>query len=105
MSESKRRIGSNLKKVDAHVIAPHEYDEAPEFTARDFAKAELRDGEKLVRRGRPPLDQAKLAIKLRLDPDIISSYRATGEGWQTRINDDLRRARKLDKPARRKASR
>jgi uncharacterized protein (DUF4415 family) len=105
MSESKRRIGSNLKKVDAHVIAPHEYDEAPEFMARDFAKAEVRDGEKLVRRGRPPLDQAKLAIKLRLDADIIGAYRATGEGWQTRINADLRRARRLDAPQRRKARR
>jgi uncharacterized protein (DUF4415 family) len=105
MSESKKRIGSNLKKVDAHVIAPREYDEAPEFTARDFAKAEVRDGERLVRRGRPPLDQAKVAIKLRLDADIISSYRATGDGWQTRINADLRRARKLDTPTRRKAGR
>jgi hypothetical protein len=58
MSKSKKRIGSNLKKVDAHVIVPHEYDEAPEFMARDFAKAEVREGGKLVRRGWPPLDHA-----------------------------------------------
>jgi uncharacterized protein (DUF4415 family) len=92
MSESKKRIGSNLKKIDAHEIAPHEYDEAPEFTSEDFAKAEVRDGEKLVRRGRPPLEQPKQAIKLRLDADVVDRWRATGRGWQTRMNAALRRA-------------
>ena len=32
---------------------------------------------------------------LRLDEDVVQAYRETGEGWQTRINADLRRARKL----------
>jgi hypothetical protein len=26
---------------------------------------------------------------------VVEAYRETGEGWQTRINADLRRARKL----------
>jgi hypothetical protein len=30
------------------------------------------------------------------DEDVVSAYRETGEGWQTRINADLRRARKLN---------
>jgi BrnA antitoxin of type II toxin-antitoxin system len=38
----------------------------------------------------------KTAITLRLDEDVVKSYRETGEGWQTRINADLRRARKLN---------
>jgi hypothetical protein len=37
----------------------------------------------------------KTAITLRLDEDVVKAYRETGEGWQTRINADLRRARKL----------
>ena len=39
-----------------------------------------------------PEDQRKVSIKLRLDPDIVESYRATGKGWQARINADLRKA-------------
>jgi uncharacterized protein (DUF4415 family) len=42
--------------------------------------------------GRPPKPNRKVAIKLRLDPDIVAAFRATGEGWQTRINGVLRRA-------------
>lgn len=48
-----------------------------------------------MRRGRPPLQNPKQAAKLRLDADVIAAYRNTGEGWQTRINVDLRKARKL----------
>jgi hypothetical protein len=47
-------------------------------------------------RGRPPLSgKPKTAITLRLDEDVVEAYRETGDGWQTRINADLRRARKL----------
>jgi uncharacterized protein (DUF4415 family) len=48
-----------------------------------------------VRRGRPPLTNPKQAVKLRLDADVLAAYRKTGRGWQTRINADLRKARKL----------
>jgi uncharacterized protein (DUF4415 family) len=42
-------------------------------------------------RGRPRLLAPKVSVKLRLDPDIVTAYRATGRNWQTRINADLRR--------------
>ena len=71
-------------------------DDAPELLADFFRHGELRHGDRLVRRGRPPLSgKPKTAITLRLDEDVVKSYRETGEGWQTRINADLRRARKL----------
>ena len=38
---------------------------------------------------------AKEPITLRLDPDVIAYYRAKGAGWQTRINDDLRKRARL----------
>lgn len=61
-----------------------------------LARAELREGDKVIRRGRPPLGaQPKTSITLRLDAEVIAAYRATGAGWQSRINADLRRARKL----------
>jgi uncharacterized protein (DUF4415 family) len=45
--------------------------------------------------GRPKSEHPKEAIKLRIDSDVLSHYRATGSGWQTRINDTLRRAARL----------
>ena len=45
------------------------------------------------RRGRPAGSVAavtKEPVKLRLDPDVLAALRATGDGWQTRINDMLR---------------
>jgi len=44
-------------------------------------------------RGRPvgstKLD-AKQAIKIRFDPDVLAALRALGKGWQTRVNDTMR---------------
>jgi uncharacterized protein (DUF4415 family) len=33
---------------------------------------------------------------MRLDPDVLEAYKATGPGWQSRINRDLRKAKNLD---------
>lgn len=52
------RIGSDLAKVDAHEITPEEYEEIPELTDEQLARADLYIGGKLVRRGRPPLGDA-----------------------------------------------
>src|SRR3954447_6797952 len=73
-------------------------DDAPEWTAEQFERADLYHGDKLVRAGRPRSENPKMALKLRIDPDVVEHFRATGPGWQTRINDTLRRAAKL--PAR-----
>lgn len=40
--------------------------------------------------GRPKQGTTKAQITLRLDPDIIDYFRATGSGWQSRINQCLR---------------
>ncbi|MET3605898.1 uncharacterized protein (DUF4415 family) [Sphaerotilus sulfidivorans] len=34
----------------------------------------------------------KEPVKLRLDADVLAALRASGDGWQTRINDMLRAA-------------
>jgi uncharacterized protein (DUF4415 family) len=49
----------------------------------------------LARRGRPPgsvSSATKQAVKLRLDPDVLAALRASGAGWQTRVNAILREA-------------
>jgi uncharacterized protein (DUF4415 family) len=60
-----------------------------------FERGEIREGDRIIRRGRPPLESPKQAVKLRIDADVLAAYRKTGDGWQTRINADLRKARKL----------
>ena len=41
-------------------------------------------------RGRPKAVVTKEPVKLRLDADVLAALRASGDGWQTRINDTLR---------------
>ncbi|MEJ0097253.1 MAG: BrnA antitoxin family protein [Bauldia sp.] len=86
-----------MRKVDAHVITPEEYDEAPVLTAEQIARADVYEGERLIRRGRPPKARPKQAIKLRLSPEVLEHFRATGRGWQTRIDEVLKRAAKRGK--------
>lgn len=96
MKKNKLTIGSDLERVDAHVIQPEEYDEIPELDEHFFERADLYHGGKLIRRGRPPQGAApKEAIKLRIDADVLAHFRSGGPGWQTRINEALRRAAKL----------
>ena len=65
-------------------------DDAPELTDAFFERADLFEGDKLVQRGRPKAAITKESVKLRLDADILAALRATGAGWQTRINETLR---------------
>lgn len=56
--------------------------------APDFG--ELLQGELRRMRGRPKGSGRKTALSLRIDRDVVDAYRATGGGWQTRMNDALR---------------
>jgi uncharacterized protein (DUF4415 family) len=42
------------------------------------------------RMGRPPKEHRKEQVSVRYDADVIAAFRATGEGWQTRMNNALR---------------
>jgi len=70
-------------------------DDAPELTREWFETADYYEGGKLVRRGRPKSTAPKEAVSLRLDPDVLEHFRATGPGWQSRINAALRKVAKL----------
>jgi len=59
--------------------------EAPEITDRWVAEADLRRGNKLVRRGRPKLLNPRRLLSLRLPPEVIAGWKASGPGWQTRM--------------------
>ncbi len=75
-------------------------DDLPEWTDEQFARAEFSIAGKVLRpaggtltkTGRPALENPKKQVTLRLDPDVIEKFRATGKGWQSRINAELRKA-------------
>ena len=56
---------------------------------RPAASAEIADIKKRLR-GRPPVPSPKHLVSLRLDQDVVVHFRATGPGWQSRINAVLR---------------
>ncbi|MBF0341512.1 MAG: BrnA antitoxin family protein [Magnetococcales bacterium] len=65
-------------------------DDAPELTDEWFEQADLYKDGKIVRRGRPVGSGKKISTTVRFDADVISTFRASGKGWQTRMNDALR---------------
>jgi uncharacterized protein (DUF4415 family) len=94
MNAKSKRIGSNLRKIDSHAIAPEEYVELPEVTAAMLARAEYRVGGRLKthpRRRGPQKAPTKVALSLRLSPEVVRHFKATGRGWQTRIDDSLKK--------------
>ena len=42
--------------------------------------------------GRPKAESPKKAISIRLDQEVIDRFKATGDGWQSRMNEALRKA-------------
>jgi uncharacterized protein (DUF4415 family) len=55
-----------------------------------FTDAEWDAVKPLVRRGRPLGSGSKTQVTLRLDVDVVEKFRASGDGWQTRINEALK---------------
>lgn len=55
-------------------------------------------------RGRPKGSAQKTATSLRIDKDVLAAWRATGAGWQTRMNDALRAAIEKKRSKRRPAA-
>ena len=44
------------------------------------------------RPGRPKVDQPKVPVTMRVDADVLDAIKASGSGWQTRVNAVLRDA-------------
>ncbi|MGA1288812.1 MAG: BrnA antitoxin family protein [Rubrivivax sp.] len=83
---SRRTLGSDLGRVDAHVIKPEEYEELPEMTDEMFARAVFKKA------GRPKSVHPKQMISLRLPAEVVARWKATGPGWQTRMAKRLAKA-------------
>jgi len=66
--------------------------EPPEISGEWIAGADLYRGKKLVRRGRPKLQHLRRLVALRLPPEVIANWKATGPGWQTRMAEVLEKS-------------
>lgn len=49
--------------------------------------------------GRPRTQAPKLALTVRYDPEVVQAFKATGKGWQTRMNAALKDWLKTHSPA------
>ena len=58
--------------------------------ARPLTDAEWEAVKPRLRIGRPPSAVRKVSTTIRFDADLLAALKATGPGWQTRINDALR---------------
>lgn len=82
---SPRSLKSDLRKVDAHRIKTGEYRELPELTEEMLERAVVNKG------GRPRSQKPRQMISLRLPADVVTRWRATGPGWQSRMAERLAR--------------
>jgi len=83
----RRRISSDRRPA-AEALTPEFLTKvrSSKPTVRNVSDAEY---EATKRRGRPVSATHKVRLTMRVDPDVEAFFRATGRGWQTRINDAL----------------
>lgn len=87
-------------RIKMHPEDPRIDDDVPP-TPEEWARAE-RGADFFARlgvtppkpRGRPKAERKKVPISLRVDPDTLDRFKATGDGWQARMNEALDRAAK-----------
>jgi uncharacterized protein (DUF4415 family) len=81
----------NAKRKGSGPVSP-DPDTPPEITEAWIAGADLYEGDRLVRRGRPRLEHPRQLLSLRLPPDVIARWKASGPGWQTRMAETLEKS-------------
>ena len=67
--------------------------DSPRTKVADWEGAVLKQGGVEVGRARtrgPNTQPLKEQVAVRYSPDVLAAFRATGAGWQTRMNDALR---------------
>lgn len=70
---------------------PDDFEALPGSKVMPFAEA-LPDLAANMRKnlgGRPKSDNPKVAVNIRLNPETVEKFKATGKGWQTRMSDVL----------------
>lgn len=78
MNVNRKFIKSDLPRIDAMHDSAIDYSDAPETDERFWELAEINT------------PSVKKQVTLRIDPDIVNFFKASGQGYQTRINAVLR---------------
>ena len=89
LADAKRRASASLATIS----------DSEDALLTEAAEADLDNppaADLMRRRGRPPIEDPKRAVKLRLDAEVVDRFKAGGKGWQTRMNDALRKAAGLE---------
>lgn len=89
--------------IDSHPMADEPDEDSPELTDEDFTRmrpasealpeifgATLAAEMLVPKGGRPRTDTPKVFTGIRLDAEVLEAFRATGKGWQTRMNNALK---------------
>ena len=88
---SRRRLRLNRPAEEARIQAGIKTDpDNPELTPEQLARMRpFRELQAERRRGRPRSAVHKKPVTVRLDPEIVQFFQASGPGWQTRMNAAL----------------
>jgi uncharacterized protein (DUF4415 family) len=81
----------NRVKREAAADAPIAFDPTQDlYNPNDSKAVEAFIAKAVVRRG-PQKAPTKAQVAIRFDRDVLDVLKATGRGWQTRVNDLVRR--------------
>jgi uncharacterized protein (DUF4415 family) len=86
----------NYSARDMHAVSDN-----PQWTKADFARAKpfaeaMPELAASIRKGRGPNKApTKRLVSLRLSRDVLDHFKAKGKGWQSKIDDALRKAARL----------
>lgn len=99
MSKLKLRPGTKLPtpEEDAAITAAAKSD--PDTMLLDGDNVVLAPLDEIRKRGRPVASTTKTRITIRCSPEVVDAFRATGSGWQTRMDAALKDWLKHHKPA------
>ncbi|GGF56561.1 hypothetical protein GCM10007301_15290 [Azorhizobium oxalatiphilum] len=98
-AKARKQLAAMTDEEDAAITAAAEADpDNPPLTEADFARmrpsAEVAP-DFVAKVSRPPRGRQKAPTKekvaIRLSPDVLEHFRAMGPGWQTRIDEALRK--------------
>jgi len=81
----KRKIDPEMKEFEEALLRSLEQAHNGEY-------ARVHTPEQIVarRRGRPQVESPKVPTTIRFDSDVLEALKATGKGWQTRVNEAMR---------------
>ncbi len=86
-----------MKRTTRTASKTKEHDDNPPWTPERFARSVPFSGlpadlQRVLRNVRGPQKvPTKVLVSIRLSPDVVATLRASGAGWQTRVDDILRK--------------